>query len=112
MNHSDLPEPITALAPYQPRPNVLYSLDYAASFTGVPRRDIVLYARYGLISPVGRPDLAGWYFTAESIHQLRRIQQLRTLHSFQYSGLRLVFDLIAEITRLRAQLNARDWRSL
>ena len=99
-------EPITTLTLWEPEPDVLYTLDRVAQIAGLPRRLIVLYARHGLITPACAPHDEGWYFTAATIHTLRNIENLRTLHHLDLPTLRLVFGLMRELERLRRDLRA------
>ncbi len=66
-----------ALELFQPKPNVLYSLDAAAHLAGVPRRSILIYYRAGLVRPVFHPPYGVMEFTEEAIHTLRQIEYLR-----------------------------------
>jgi DNA-binding transcriptional MerR regulator len=99
----------TALILSEPEPDTLYPLERVAQFAGLPRRHIVLYVRHGLVRPAIDPADAGWYFTAEAIRTLRRIEMLRALHRLDVFGVRLVLDLMSEIERLRGALFARGW---
>lgn len=105
MNANDLELSSTTLTVWEPEPEMLYTIDYAAQFAGMPRRHIVLYARYGLITPANALGDGGWYFTAETIRTLRRIESLRVIHRFDISGLRFVLGLMKEIERLRAEMD-------
>jgi DNA-binding transcriptional MerR regulator len=89
---------------------MLYSIDLSARLSGLARREVVYYARHGFVAPVVDPSLIGWFFNADAIHRLRRIQQLRASHAMDLSGVRLVFTLMEENDRLRAELRAtRGW---
>ena len=100
----DIPPP-EALELFQSKPNVLYSLDAAAHLAGVPRRSILVYCRAGLIRPVFQPPYGMMEFTEESIHIVRRIEQLRTVHGIDLAWVKTMFDLIEEVDRLRAELS-------
>jgi DNA-binding transcriptional MerR regulator len=99
------PSSFTTLTVWEPKPETLYTIDHAAQFAGLPRRHIVLYARYGLITPVSGLGVAGWYFTADAIRTLRRIERLRELHRFDLAGVRFVLGLMKEIERLREEMD-------
>jgi DNA-binding transcriptional MerR regulator len=94
-----------ALELFQPKPNVLYSLDAAAHLAGVPRRSILVYCHAGLVRPVYQPPYGMMVFTEEAIHAIRRIYYLRTVHGFDLPSLKIMFDLLDEVDRLRAELN-------
>ncbi len=93
-----------ALELFQPKPNVLYSLDVAARLAGVPRRSILIYCRAGLLQPVVRVPYGAMEFTEEAIHTARRIEHLQTAHGLDLAWLKIMFDLLDEVERLRAEL--------
>jgi len=99
----DIPPPL-ALELFQPKPNVLYSLDAAAHLAGVPRRSILIYCRAGLVRPVFQPPYGVMVFTEEAIHTVRRIEHLRTVHGIDLAWLKTMFDLLDEVEHLRAEL--------
>jgi DNA-binding transcriptional MerR regulator len=107
MSKRGTPDPpsIVTLELFQPRPNVLYSLDDAAHLAGVPRRSILVYCRAGLVRPVFRSPYGMMEFTEEAIHTIRRIHYLRTAHGLNLPLLKTMFDLLDEVDRLRAELN-------
>ena len=96
--------PPLALELYQPKPNVLYSLDATARLAGVPRRTILIYCRAGLVRPVVQPPYGVMEFTEEAIYTLRRIEHLRTVHGLDLAWIKTLFDLLDEVERLRAEL--------
>lgn len=89
---------------FQPKPNILYTLDAAAHLAGVPRRSILLYCRAGLVRPVVQPPYGGMEFTEEAIYTVRRIEHLRNLHGLNVACLKTMFDLLEEVERLRAEV--------
>ena len=93
-----------ALELFQPKPNVLYSLDAAAHLAGVPRRSVLIYCRAGLVHPVFLPPYGVMEFTEEAIHTVRRIEHLRAVHGVDLAWLKSMFDLLDEVDRLRAEL--------
>jgi DNA-binding transcriptional MerR regulator len=93
-----------ALELFQPKPNVLYSLDAAAHLSSVPRRSILIYCRAGLVRPVVQPPYGVMEFTEEAIHTLRRIEYLRTVHDADLAVLKTMFELLDEVERLRAEV--------
>jgi DNA-binding transcriptional MerR regulator len=100
---SDDPQSL-ALELFQPKPNVLYSLDATAHLAGIPRRSILIYCRAGLVRPVVQPPYGVMEFTEEAIYTLRRIEHLRTAHGLDLVWIRTMFDLLDEVERLRAEL--------
>ena len=89
---------------FQPKPNVLYSLDATAHLAGVPRRSILIYCRAGLVRPVVQPPYGVMEFTEEAIYTVRRIEYLRTVHGLDLAWIKTMFDLLDEVERLRAEL--------
>ncbi len=96
--------PPGALEVFEPRPNILYSLDATAVLAGVPRRSIVIYCRAGLVRPVVQPPYGVMEFTEEAIYTLRRIEHLRTVQGLDLAWIKVLFDLIDEVERLRAEV--------
>jgi hypothetical protein len=43
-------------------------------------------------------------FTEESIYIIRRIEYLRTVHGLDLPSLKILFDLLEEVERLRAEV--------
>ena len=99
----DYPPP-HALELFQPRPNVLYSLDAAAHIAGVPRRSLLVYCRAGLVRAVLQPPYGVLAFTEEAIHAARRVEYVRTAHGSNLVLLKAMFELIGEVERLRAEV--------
>jgi len=93
-----------ALEVYQPKPNVLYSLDVAAHIAGVPRRSLLVYCRAGLVQSVFQPPYGVMAFTEEAIHAVRRIEHVRTEHGSDLALLKTLFNLLEEVEYLRAEL--------
>jgi len=96
--------PSLAIELFQPKPNVLYSLDATARLAGVPRRSILIYCRAGLVRPVVQPPYGVMEFTEEAIYIIRRIEYLRTVHGLDLAWIKTMFDLLDEVECLRAEL--------
>ena len=96
--------PSLSLELYQPKPNVLYSLDATAHLVGVPRRSILIYCRAGLVQPVVQPPYGVMEFTEDAIYILQRIEYLRTVHGLDLTWIKILFDLLDEVERLRAEV--------
>jgi hypothetical protein len=93
-----------ALEPYQPKPNVLYSLEVAAHLAGVPRRSLLVYCRAGLVRTVYQPPYGVMAFTEEAIHSVRRIELVRIAHAPNLALMKFMCDLIEEVERLNLEL--------
>ena len=89
---------------FQPTPDVLYSLDVAEHLSGVSRHSILVYCNAGLVRPVLQPPHGIMAFTEEAIYAIRRIEYYRNLGQSDLSRLKLVFDLLDEVERLRSEL--------
>jgi len=96
--------PTMAMELFQPKPDVLYSLDATAHLAGVSRRSILIYCRTGLVRPVVQPPYGVMEFTEEAIYTLRHIEHLRTVHGLDLAWIKTLFDLLDEVERLRAEL--------
>jgi DNA-binding transcriptional MerR regulator len=89
---------------FQPKPDILYSLDATAHLAGVPRRLILIYCRAGLIRPVVQAPYGVMEFTEETIYTVRRIEHLRTVHGLDLAWIKILFALLDEVERLHAEL--------
>ncbi|BCS51890.1 MerR family transcriptional regulator [Geobacter sp. SVR] len=89
---------------FQPKPDLLYSLDAAARIAGVPRRSILIYCRAGFIRSVFQPPYGVMAFTEEAIYTVRRIEHVRSCHGLDLAMIKTVFELIEEVERLRSEL--------
>ena len=96
--------PCSAVEVFHPQPNMLYSLDVAAHLAGVPRRAILIYCRAGLVQPVCLPPYGAMAFSDEAIHAVRRIEQVRAVHGLNVVLIKTMFDLLAEVESLRAEV--------
>lgn len=89
---------------FQPRPDVLYSLDVAAHLAGITRRALLIYCRAGLVRPVFQSPYGMMVFSEEAIHVVRRIEHVRTTQTTDLALLKTMFDLLEEVDRLRSEL--------
>lgn len=96
--------PTLALELFQPKPNVLYSLDVAAHIAGASRRSVLIYCRAGFVQSVFQPPYGIMAFTEQAIHTIRRIEQVRTTYGMDFVWLKAMFDLTEELERLRTEL--------
>ncbi|MCE5339503.1 MAG: MerR family transcriptional regulator [Planctomycetaceae bacterium] len=97
-------QPSLAIELFQPKPNVLYSLDETAHLAGVSRRFILIYCRDGFVRPIVQPPYGVMEFTEEAIYTIRRIEYLRTIHGLDLALLKTMFDLLDEVEHLRTEL--------
>ena len=96
----------TALQPFEPMEEDVYSIETVVHITQTPRHQIAVYCRHGLISPVTAPERDGWWFDDEAIRVLRRIQCLRADYDMNLAGLRVISELFREVERLREEVRA------
>jgi DNA-binding transcriptional MerR regulator len=89
---------------FQPKSDVLYSLYVTAHLAGASRRSILIYCRAGLVQPVVQPPYGVMEFTEEAIYTIRRIEYLRTVYGLDLAWIKIMFDLLDEVERLRAEL--------
>ena len=99
----DTPSP-RALELFQPKPNVLYSLDAAAHVVGVSRRSVLIYCRAGLVRPIVEAPYGAMEFTEEAIYALRQIEHLRSVYGLDLAWIKTLFDLRDEVERLREEV--------
>jgi hypothetical protein len=95
-----------AVQSFEPEPDAVFSIEHTAHLAGVPRRTILIYCKHGLISPITDPTLWGYWFSAETIRTLRRIESLRATCGDDLPGIGIILDLMKELQALRAQLRA------
>jgi len=95
-----------AVQSFEPEPNAVFSIDATAQIAGVPRRNILIYCKHGLISPITDPTLWGYWFSTDAIRTLRRIESLRNTCGDDFPGIAMILDLINEVQVLRAQLRS------
>jgi DNA-binding transcriptional MerR regulator len=92
---------------FEPRPDVVYSLETTAHLAQVTRRAILVYCNHGLVSPVRDPREAGYYFDDAAIRALQHIAFLRNHCDINLRGTRIIMELIDEVKRLQNELRFR-----
>jgi len=95
-----------ALELFEPPPNAVYTIDFAARLADLPRRTVLVCCKYGLVAPVADDASAGYYFNSDAIHVLRRVAVLRDVCGDDLAGIKLILDLTNALERLQAQLRA------
>ena len=100
------PRASTALQPFEPMEEDVYSIETVVHITQTPRHQIAVYCRHGLISPVTAHERDGWWFDDEAIRVLRRIQCLRADYDMNLASLRVIAELFREVERLREEVRA------
>lgn len=89
---------VTAIQLFDPEPNTLYRLDSVSRLTHIPRREILLFHKHGLVPSIFDPEL-GFHFTDEAIQTLRFIQYLRTDCGVNLPGIKVILQLTTELER-------------
>jgi len=67
-------------------PGSTYSLEIAAHLAGVSRRNILLYCKSGLVRPIVQQPFGAFLFDDEAIHNMRRVEHLRTVCGINLQG--------------------------
>lgn len=88
----------------EPAPGIFYSLDAVVDLTGVSRRSILVYCKSGLVQAAGNPQAGEFSFDDEAIYKIRRVEHLRAVHGINLAGIRMIFDLMQELERLRNEM--------
>ena len=52
---------------FESRAEAVYSIETVVQITQMPRHQIAVYCRHGVISPVTTPEREGWWFDDEAI---------------------------------------------
>jgi DNA-binding transcriptional MerR regulator len=87
---------------------MVYSIEQASQLANVSRRRILIYCKQRLLSPKASPELAGYWFDADALRTLKRIEQLRAICDEPLAGVSLILDLTRELQRLRNEMRALE----
>jgi hypothetical protein len=98
----------SAIQLFDPNPGTVYSIEQASQLANVTRRRILIYCKERLLSPMASPELAGYWFDAEALRTLKRIEGLRALCDEPLAGVGLILDLMREVQRLRNEMRALE----
>ena len=107
MNHlltQEMEGGITTLQLFEPDANAVYSIETVAHVTSLPRHEIGVYCKEGLVSPVVDPECGGYYFNDEAIRTLRHIEHLRSDYGVSLRGVKMILDLMNEVEQLRDEV--------
>jgi DNA-binding transcriptional MerR regulator len=99
---------IGAMQRFEPESNVVYTIEAAEHIAHMPRRMILMYYKAGLLSPVSDPAQDGYYFDAEGIRTLRRIEFLRSDCGVNLAGIKVILRLLDEVERRNGTVERRD----
>lgn len=90
---------IGAVQRFEPEPDVVYTIEAAGHIAHTARRTILMYYKEGLLSPVSDPARDGYYFDADAIRTLRRIEFLRSDCGVNLPGIKMILRLLDEVER-------------
>jgi hypothetical protein len=93
-----------ALAPFEPDANRHYTLEMVARLAQVSRHRVVVYCRYGLVTPAADPSEQGWSFDGAAVRTVRQLEQFRQLCGVNVVGAQLMLHMMHEIEDLRREL--------
>ena len=89
---------------FEPPADAFYTIEATSRIVDVPRRRILVYCRYHLLSPATNTTGHGYYFDRDCIRILRRIEALRAVCGDDFVGIRIILELTASLERLRSDL--------
>ena len=89
---------------FEPPADALYTIDGTSRIVDLPRRRILVYCKYRLLSPADTTGDHGYYFTGNAIRTLRRIEALRTVCGDDFAGIKMILDLTAALEQLRSDI--------
>ena len=89
---------------FEPPADALYTIDGTSRIVDLPRRTILVYCKYRLLSPANTTGEHGYYFNGNAIRTLRRIEALRTVCGDDFAGIKMILDLTAALERLRSDV--------
>jgi hypothetical protein len=98
----------SAIQLFEPVPGMVYSIEQASQLANVSRRRILIYCKQQFLSPMASPELSGYWFDAEALRALKRIEELRALCDEPLAGVSLILDLMREVQRLRHEMRALE----
>ena len=101
--HTQTETTFYSLQAYSPDPEALYSVDVAASLAGMPRHEVLVCCRRGIVTPYIDPDFGGFSFDLGMIRTLQHIEYLRSVRGVNFAGIEIILPLLAEIREVRAQ---------
>jgi MerR family transcriptional regulator/heat shock protein HspR len=81
----------------------VYMISVAAELAGMHPQTLRIYESRGLITPKRSPKNTRLY-SQEDVERLRRIQELTTELGMNLAGVEAVFELEAELTRMRRRM--------
>ena len=71
---------------FEPPADAFYTIEATSRIVDVPRRRILVYCKYHLLSPATNTTGHGYYFDRDGIRVLRRIEALRAVCGDDFVG--------------------------
>jgi DNA-binding transcriptional MerR regulator len=93
-----------AIQLFEPSPDAVYTIEATSRMVDIPRRTIVVYCKYNLLSPAFDTLDHGYYFDRDSIRALRRIETLRSVCGDDFAGIKIILELTSALERLRSDI--------
>src|SRR3954471_7543064 len=90
-----------ALQRFEPDPDAVYPIDSAAYLAGMPRHEILVCCKHGLVSPLIDQTYGSYLFDTDAIRTLQRIRYLRQECGINLPGIQMILQLMNEVERLR-----------
>ncbi len=103
-DRQDAQAPSREIQLFEPPSGALYTIEATSRIVDVPRRTILVYCKYHLLSPATNKADHGYYFDRDAIRALRRIEALRTVCGNDFAGIKIILDLTAVLERLRSDI--------
>jgi len=91
---------------FEPPADALCTIEATSRIVDVPRRTILVYCKYRLLSPAPTTAGYGYYFNGNAVRTLRRIEALRTVCGDDLAGIKIILDLTAALERLRLDIRS------
>jgi hypothetical protein len=98
----------SAIQVFEPEAGMVYSIETASQVAHTSKRRILIYCKEQFVSPTANPDVAGYWFDADSLRTLKRIEELRAMCDEPWAGVRLILNLMREVQRLRTEMRALE----
>lgn len=80
----------------------IYTLSTLVEITATPQQVVAMYCEEGLLRPVTEGEEP--QFDDEALHQLRRLEFLRSEYGANVHGLRAICDLLGRLEELQSEV--------
>jgi DNA-binding transcriptional MerR regulator len=100
---------LNALQRFEPDRDAIYTIDSAAHLAGMPRHQILVCCKHGLVSPLIDQDYGTYLFDTQAIRTLQRIRYLHQECGINLPGIQMILQLMEEVERLRTAARYTDY---